>query len=335
MARLHQLPIEVRARICEFIGNIADAPSDYQPDPRGLDNFFPTDSWLSPTYSSIYRDLRSLALTSKAFTDSAQRVLFRIAVVKAGVSLGESYGADGLDDPSDDFLMGFSLDECTSNTFPQLKSLTLNYNALQDRVDSIAARPRYLYPVGCPPNIERLTLAGYWSSKVPSINYIHSWIRSNTSLKELRVVNGFDDRLCAFDRLGALYADSTTRKRIVNWNTILPLFKDTLELLVFDGYKSIHEDSEVRFGPTRMLSCLGEFEKLAYLKVPLHMLRQDCPKLCVPKTGQHVLDLVQAKLPKGLKKVDIVVFGRGELAENTNEWEQNWITPIETFQVRL
>lgn len=47
------------------------------------------------------------------------------------------------------------------------------------------------------------------------------------------------------------------------------------------------------------------------------------------------MDLVQAKLPKGLKKVDIVVFGRAELAENTNEWEQKRITPIKTFQVRL
>lgn len=99
MARFKHLPIEVRARICEFIGNIADAPSDYQPDWSELDNFFvlqthdsfpvfrpiyfpPTDSTaIGPTYSSIYKDLRSLALASKAFTDSAQRVLFRIAVV--------------------------------------------------------------------------------------------------------------------------------------------------------------------------------------------------------------------------------------------------------------
>lgn len=86
MARLKQLPTEVRARICEFVGNIADAPSDFQPDPLRQDTFFlvhrgSKTTAIEPKYSSIYKDLRSLALTSKAFTDSAQRVLFRIAVV--------------------------------------------------------------------------------------------------------------------------------------------------------------------------------------------------------------------------------------------------------------
>lgn len=296
------------------------------------------DSLSEPTRAQLdqfSRELRPLVLT-REIDELYDASFFR--AFEACVSLGESHGADVLDNYSNEFLMEFmfycedhvlrsiiqlcpflsgfhicsgysgsdssspritvpsSLDECTSNTFPQLKSLTLNYNALHNRVDSIAARPRYLYPVGCPPNIERLTLTGHWPCEVPSHNFIHSWIRSNTSLKELRVVNGFDHRL------GAFYEDSITRKRNEIWNTILPLFKDTLELLVFDGYKRIHEDSEVRFGPTRMLSCLGDFEKLAYLKVPLHMLRQDCPKLCVPKKRTARLGPRAGQTPKGVEE---------------------------------
>lgn len=155
-----------------------------------------------------------------------------------------------------------------------------------------------------------------------NLDFIHSWIRSNTSLKELRVVNGFDDYV---EDAGTVPLENT-------WNTILPLFKDTLELLVFDGYRWMPLEPQPRFGPTRMLSCLEEFKKLAYLKVPLHMLRQDYPKLCVPRGGQNVLDLVQAKLPEGLKRVDIVVVKK-KVVERYGGYDG--IDSTKTFQVRL
>lgn len=83
------------------------------------------------------------------------------------------------------------------------------------------------------------------------------------------------------------------------------------------------------FVTARMLSCLRDFEKLAYLKVPLHMLRQDSSNLR--------LSLVEAKVPKGLKRVDIVVFGKPKLSDDSDDWEQKWkwITPIKTFKIRL
>lgn len=59
-----------------------------------------------------------------------------------------------------------------------------------------------------------------------------------------------------------------------NWNTILPLFKDTLTRLSMSGYREpIKEEQQMvsRFSPSsRMLTCRAELTKLIYLKVPLH-----------------------------------------------------------------
>lgn len=456
MPSLERLPLELKARICESVANIIDPPLDFQPDPLKQDIFFPTDkpsslqtSDMERTYSSIYADLRSLALVSKDFTDRAQQVLFRIAVVggprcpmrllkslllypdnrryirsllvtrKAGtldhlsldavlqihstlrpliltgkinelpnggcfreflerlpnLPLAEWFDDQQLTKIAHELaifpavadhvlraivllcpkLTGFhlccgdnwtpwlgifsrveippSIDNGPSNTFPHVTSLTLDYGAIRSRVDAVALRP--LYAGGCPPNIERLTLMGNKDSQVDltqvDLDYLHSWLRSNTRLRELRLVNGFDQILESEFWDFSVETDGPSQ-RVSTWNTILPLYQDTLEVLVFDGYNKIFGKPETRFGPSKMLSCLGTFKKLAYLKVPLHMLRECWRDICVPKKGQNILDLVQATLPTKLKKMDIVVFTEIDVSE-TYYW--NPITSSETYEVRL
>ncbi|KAK1773333.1 hypothetical protein QBC45DRAFT_455538 [Copromyces sp. CBS 386.78] len=140
-----------------------------------------------------------------------------------------------------------------------------------------------------------------------------------------------------------------------NWNTILPQFKDTLEHLSMSGYKeSIDEDQMTcRFGPSRMLTCLPELEKLAYLKVPLHFVSSYRPEplpgmgapphgswnpsdvsnndhqTTIPITAKNVGELIECEFPPSLKTVDII-DGSIEVV-----WNGDKIQERDTYRLRL
>ncbi|KAK3500355.1 uncharacterized protein B0T23DRAFT_417674 [Neurospora hispaniola] len=324
MARLKHLPVEVRARICEFIGNIADAPSDFQPDPRELDNFFLLDKDDSPFSRVLFRiavvggprrHIRSLFVTREGSEHNvAEEALAQFKQELRPLVLTRTI--DELYDASyfRGFESGLSFEEFRDNRPWNYTATGFSTMLLLKFADYVLRAIIQLCPFLSGFHI----CCGIYDFKV------HALART----KELRVINGFDDRVECPDE------EITTFESIPTWNTILHLFKDTLELLVFDGYHSRFGDSKDRFGPTRMLS-LEDFEKLAYLKVPLYMLRRDGHTLRVPKKGQKVLDLVRTKFPKGLKKADIVVFESSGSFEGLGGVTQNFIAPIKTSKVRL
>ncbi|KAK3952427.1 hypothetical protein QBC32DRAFT_141909 [Pseudoneurospora amorphoporcata] len=167
----------------------------------------------------------------------------------------------------------------------------------------------------------------------------------NPRLRKLDLVK-FDEKVSAWSRH--------------NWNTILPQFKDTLEYLSMSGYKkSIDEDQMTcRFGPSRMLTCLPELEKLAYLKVPLHFVSSYRPELLpgmgapphgswnpsdvsdndhqttISITAKNVGELIECEFPPSLKTVDIIEYvnyrGSIEVVSNGDKIQER-----DTYRLRL
>lgn len=151
-----------------------------------------------------------------------------------------------------------------------LKSLTLDIGALKWSLLRLHDHPRYErgYPGGCPPNVEYLKIVRNDTYRFDiSLDDLERWLSTNKKLGELRVIHehlwlpgwgGWDS----------------------NWNTILPMFEDTLEVLIMHGnfYFEGMEYFGNRFGDSGMLDCLPQLKKLVDLKVPLHYLRDDSPK---------------------------------------------------------
>lgn len=80
---LDQLPQEVLENIAGFCGNISKISPSEDADTFTKNLVKPyLDSVGSNTWTPSYKDLRSLALVSKAFANPAQRALFKIAMVK-------------------------------------------------------------------------------------------------------------------------------------------------------------------------------------------------------------------------------------------------------------
>ncbi|CCC13944.1 hypothetical protein SMACR_08453 [Sordaria macrospora] len=166
-------------------------------------------------------------------------------------------------------------------------------------------------------------LQGLAFSYSPSLNAVYKWLDSVVQLTSLHLLQGFDETVC--DSWDNNARDPPPQQ---DWNSILLRHKDTLEELVFDGYRGVRdcnysgeEDQRniARFGPTETLSCLPKLQKLAYLKLPLHFLvpqadshfideetsRESLPS---PSTAPEALALVEPSFPPSLKRLDIVVY---------------------------
>ncbi|KAK3352063.1 hypothetical protein B0H65DRAFT_143754 [Neurospora tetraspora] len=168
----------------------------------------------------------------------------------------------------------------------RLKSLTLDVGALSYSLLQLRqCVPGY--PSGCPPTVEYLKIVGNDDAgfEIP-LDDLYEWLSTNTKLRELRMLQRCD-----------WYPGAGPKKH--NWNTILPMFKDTLELIVIDGNRYFEGTHYVgaRFGPSGMLDCLPQLKRLAYLKVPLHYLRDDMPEFQPPNNDWEDLGLVV--LPDG------------------------------------
>lgn len=203
---------------------------------------------------------------------------------------------------------------------PALKTLSLHKEAFPRLIGQENWRP-------CIPTVEHITLLGHANWMMGSYDHIpwlydclEKWLGSVLHLTSLRLLRGFNEVVLKIDL-------AVSRS---NWNSVLLEHKDTLEELVFDGYRGLwlyhfsrleaDLSNITRFGPTRMLSCLPELKKLAYLKVPLHFLlsqvdlnaiNENTPpeSLPSPNTAQEALALIETSFPSSLKRLDIVVYG--------------------------
>ncbi|KAK3955918.1 hypothetical protein QBC32DRAFT_395153 [Pseudoneurospora amorphoporcata] len=221
-----------------------------------------------------------------------------------------------------DVLFGYGEEMAYSKRFleggrPEFQTLSLHMQAFP-----CGARTRDLEDLeydcwmSCIPTIRYITLLGYssWMN-----NYIYF-------LTSLRLLKGFDEAFCVHDP--SAHRPSPPLQH--NWNTILLRHKETLEELVFDGYRGVrlytvrrneHDLRHIaRFGPSKTLSCLPELRKLAYLRLPLHFLMSKVNPGCIdqntppeslpsPSTAQEALSLVETTFPPSLKRLDIVVYG--------------------------
>ncbi|KAK3490291.1 uncharacterized protein B0T23DRAFT_381465 [Neurospora hispaniola] len=207
--------------------------------------------------------------------------------------------------------------------------------------------------MSCIPTIKYITLLGVtnWSNdhylyvSPMQLDSVYEWLDSVEQLTSLRLLKGFDEAFCIYEPSGP------TPPPQHNWNSILTRHKDTLEELVFDGYRGIRRHSIsrnekdlrhiTRFGPTKTLSCLPELEKLAYLRLPLHFLmsqvdldaiNENTPpeSLPSPSTAQEALALIETFFPSSLKRLDIVVYGFYLDRERVGE-----IYPLRTITVRF
>lgn len=153
-------------------------------------------------------------------------------------------------------------------TCPRLKSLTLDVGALTYSLLQLGkCVPGYTG--GCPPSVEYLKIVRT-DDEVPVVDlplhHLYGWLSSNKKLRELRLLQKAD-----------WYPHGAWEQ---SWNSILPLFADTLEVLVMDGNRFFEgvEYIEERFGQSGIFDCLPQLKKLKYLKAPLHYLRDDMPK---------------------------------------------------------
>ncbi|CCC05642.1 unnamed protein product [Sordaria macrospora k-hell] len=209
----------------------------------------------------------------------------------------------------------------------------------------------------CLSTVQSLTLKGFDPLEVRGLDdaamclgSLFDWFCMKPRLKRLEI-NGYDETL-------GLESDHT-------WNTILPLFKDTLEHLSMSGYmEPIDEDQMTdRFGPSRMLTCLPELEKLAYLKVPLHFVSSHRPQLIPdmahaappgdadfgesdtnndnknnnqqdPITARNIRQQIMVEFPPLLKTADIIEYvNHRESIQGIQDW--NEIRERDTYRLRL
>ncbi|KAJ4400819.1 hypothetical protein N0V85_005668 [Neurospora sp. IMI 360204] len=337
-APLQLLPQEVIETVAEFCGDVASISPNEQTDTFLHDVIHPhLDSAASNTWQPAYRDLQALALASKTFTNPAQRAFYKVAMVKTTCDLMRllrslllylhnrryvRYFVANIEDhpaasasarpvaiPSDR-----SRQASRSRTPPiyatlldnhhhlRLKSLSLDFGVLL----SLTNIKRYVpgYPTGLPPSVERLTLVGNETRSELSYHFFDldifaKWLRTNSRLRELRMLHGFD-KLVAYKR----FNDTQTQRN--NWNSILLRYKDTLEVLVVDWYRPFSLFPETRFGPSKILDCLPQMQKLQYLRVPLHALGASEWSDPLGEMKWNFLGLMPDDLPPRCRKMDLM-----------------------------
>lgn len=188
--------------------------------------------------------------------------------------------------------------------FSSVTSLTLDWEAFHNEKGLVVHRDGD--KEWCHSSIERLTLLGNpHNDGSLKLTNLWRWLRGSVRLRELRLMRGCDEDVWrdeVYDPEGCG----------IDWNDLLLSLKDNLEVLVIEGTNLIMDDNfdaVWRFGSPKMFSCLHELKRLSYLKTFLHTLRDDCPEINIPRTwdGPGVLELVQAKLPPSLKRMDVVV----------------------------
>ncbi|KAK3398407.1 hypothetical protein B0T20DRAFT_411072 [Sordaria brevicollis] len=115
---------------------------------------------------------------------------------------------------------------------------------------------------------------------------LFEWFRAGKPRLRNLQINGFDDcvLLLPFDNHHYHHDHHGGH----NWNTILPLFKDSLARLEMSGYREPIDQEEnqliSRFGSSsRMLTCLAGLINLVYLKVPLHYVSLHRPRTPVQR----------------------------------------------------
>lgn len=174
-----------------------------------------------------------------------------------------------------------------------------------------------------------------------SLFALGTWLSENHGLRSLRVLNGLAHTTHAFGQ------------RTWNWNTILLRYKHSLEELELDGrglllrqpfsarkLLGLGNDSGVLdlFGEAKVLSCLGQMERLKVIKVPLHYLRRvrvqewwdpmlvsmfkvpgvDIVEVIADEDGREVMEpvvrreqdiQVDVEFPVGAERIEVVVPG--------------------------
>ncbi|KAL0475967.1 hypothetical protein QR685DRAFT_579032 [Neurospora intermedia] len=192
----------------------------------------------------------------------------------------------------------------------QLKSLTLDFGALYSLTNLKNHVPGY--PTGCPPSIERLTLVGNRvESEVPydlfTIEVFFDWLRTNTKLRELRLIDDFDKMIQYSDNRATAEANGNSATvEPLNWNDILRAYKKILEVLVMGWHRPSTYGMKARFGFLGMLDCLSEMGKLRYLKVPLMALGGTDFIVPLGDDGKLV-EAARTMLPASLKRVELMV----------------------------
>ncbi|EAA29236.1 hypothetical protein GE21DRAFT_8428 [Neurospora crassa] len=192
----------------------------------------------------------------------------------------------------------------------QLKSLTLDFGALYSLTNLKNHVPGY--PTGCPPSIERLTLVGNRvESELPydlfTIEVFFDWLRTNTKLRELKLIDDFDKMIQYSDNRATAEANGNSATvEPLNWNDILRAYKKTLEVLVMGWHRPSAYGMKARFGFLGMLDCLPEMGKLRYLKVPLMALGGTDFIVPLGDDGKLV-EAARTKLPASLKRVELMV----------------------------
>ncbi|ESA42721.1 hypothetical protein NCU17042 [Neurospora crassa OR74A] len=213
---------------------------------------------------------------------------------------------------------------------PFLNTLTIDIRVFEAFYGSmIMANDRF------PPNIEHLTIVGSitheFRNNMLGMRHVCGWLSAFTRLKTLRIWYGIR---------------TAARSTVHNWNNLLLKLKATLEQLVLDGAGTLLHlrannilgprvlQQQRLFGPSLMLSCLPEMEKLRYLSVPIHYLRR-CPDgmeplefLSMPNEGQDVRQFVEAdvKFPKSLERAEVMMV---------QQVEDNRVTKVKALKIDL
>ncbi|KAK3946908.1 hypothetical protein QBC32DRAFT_374650 [Pseudoneurospora amorphoporcata] len=197
-------------------------------------------------------------------------------------------------------------------------SLTLDFSALL----ALTNFKRYVpgYPTGLPPSVERLTLIGSRTDAVLpfelfDLNVLSKWLSSNTILRELRMLDGFD-RLIKYRRFRL--GDPNFK----SWNDVLLTYQFTLEVLTMGSYAPFQAAPQARYGPSGMLDCLYDMHKLRKLKVPLHALSGQ--EFGLPPGEDDCTYYMRTTLPPSLKKMEVMVMNSQQGASGEEGTENEW-----------
>lgn len=265
--------------------------------------------------------IASYELESRKFCQPVTEVLHSILQLCQSLTAFHLHCSNGSWGQQEDTCTFWPLDTCSSWTKaleidPFLNNLTIDIRVLEAfHVFMIMANDKFS------PNIEHLTIVGSttheFRNNMLRMCHVCGWLSALTRLKTLRIWYGIR---------------TVARSTVHNWNNLLLKLKATLEQLVLDGTGTLLHlrannilgprvlQQQWLFGPSLMLSCLPEMEKLRYLSVPIHCLRR-CPEgmeplefLSMPNEGQDVRQFVEAdvKFPKSLQRAEIMMVQKVE-----------------------
>ncbi|EGO60138.1 hypothetical protein NEUTE1DRAFT_36302 [Neurospora tetrasperma FGSC 2508] len=247
-------------------------------------------------------------IENQVFTTAVQ-LCPRVAATRFcfGEPRRHSAGPQPADQAASNTLLYFTLlQNCSSH----LKSLTFDFGALYSLINFKSYVPGY--PTGCLSSIKRLTLVGNRvQSELPydlfTIEVFFAWLRTNTKLRELRLIDDFDKMIQYSDSRATAEANGNSAPaKPLNWNNILRMYKCTLEVLEMSWYRPSAFGMKARFGASGKLDCLSEMGKLRYLKVPLVALGGSDFIVLLGNDGK-LIDMVHSELPARLKRVDLMV----------------------------